>query len=72
MSNGVAALTLGAPNVRGCVDLRMATPVWLRGRWDDSLDTDGNAATNYDDQAAGRATFGVFRDRLIYRREVTR
>ncbi|CAG0930240.1 MAG: hypothetical protein EFKGCFLK_01207 [Rhodocyclaceae bacterium] len=72
LSNGVAALTLGAPNVRGCVDLRMATPVWLRGRWDDSLDTDGNAATNYDDQAAGRATFGVFRDRLIYRREVTR
>lgn len=72
LSSGSAALTLSAPNVRGCVDLRMVTPVWLRGRWDDSRDPDGNPATNYDDFAAARASFGIFRERLIYRREVTR
>jgi len=72
LSSGSAALTLSAPNVRGCVDLRMVTPVWLRGRWDDSRDPDGDPATNYDDFAAARASFGIFRERLIYRREVTR
>jgi len=68
--NGTANLTLSAPNVRGCVDMTMTTPAWLQGNWDgvDQLG-DGNL---YDDNAAARATFGVFRDRLIYRREVTR
>lgn len=70
--NGSAALTLSAPNVRGCTDMRMTTPAWLRGRWDEASDPDGDATTNYDDNAAGRATFGAFRDRMIFRREVTR
>jgi MSHA biogenesis protein MshQ len=70
--NGSAALTLGAPNVRGCADLRITTPVWMRGHWDEASDPDGDATTTYDDNAAGRATFGTFRDRMIFRREVTR
>lgn len=69
--SGTAALTLGAPNVRGCSDLRMATPAWLLGRWDDASNPDSDVTTNYDDNAAARATFGIFRDRLIFRREVT-
>jgi len=70
--NGIAALTFGAPNVRGCTDLRMTSPAWLQGRWDETSNPDGDATTNYDDNAAGRATFGTFRDRMIFRREVTR
>lgn len=68
--NGVATLTLAAPNVRGCADIIMTTPAWLLGRWDgvDQL-ADGRV---YDDNAAARATFGVYRERLIYRRELTR
>jgi MSHA biogenesis protein MshQ len=70
--SGTAALTLGAPNVRGCADMTMTTPSWLKGNWD-GVDQplpsgDGNI---YDDNAAARATFGIFRDRLIFRREVT-
>ncbi|MBZ0142443.1 MAG: hypothetical protein K8F56_02605, partial [Rhodocyclaceae bacterium] len=70
LSSGSATLTLGPPNVRGCADIRLATPAWLQGNWDgtDQLG-DGNL---YDDDASARASFGTFRDRMIFRREVTR
>ena len=42
---------------------------WLFGRWDDASDPDANAGTNYDDNPSARATFGVFRDRVLYRRK---
>ena len=70
LSSGVATLTLGAPGVSGCADVTMTTPTWLLGNWD-GVDQLGDG-TLYDDNAAARATFGVYRDRLIFRREVTR
>ncbi|MBZ0132177.1 MAG: LamG domain-containing protein [Rhodocyclaceae bacterium] len=67
---------LTAPGVgnQGSVDvtINLGTRLWLRGRWNDAVDTDADANTMYDDDAVARATFGIYRDRLIYRREVTR
>jgi MSHA biogenesis protein MshQ len=42
---------------------------WLYGRWDDLANPDSNASTIYDDNPSARATFGIFRDRVLYRRE---
>lgn len=42
---------------------------WLFGRWDDSADPDTNANTNYDDNPSATATFGIFRDRVLFRQE---
>ncbi len=67
---GAGTLVLAAPNVRGCADMSMTTPAWLRGRWNDAVDTDADTNTMYDDDTAARATFGIYRDRLIYRREI--
>ena len=67
---GTGTLTLAAPNARGCTDLLMTTPSWLLGRRDATDQSgDGNL---HDDAAAARATFGIFRDVLILRREVFR
>lgn len=46
-----------------------ASRPWLYGRWDDASDPDANASTNYDDNPSARGTFGIFRDRVLYRRE---
>jgi hypothetical protein len=59
---------------QGSVDVTVdlsALP-WLRGRWDDAANPDSDANTVYDDEPVARATFGVYRDRMIFRREVTR
>lgn len=70
LSGGTATLILAATNARGCSDVQMATPSWLLGRWD-GVDQGGDG-TFYDDAAAARATFGIFRDSILFRREVTR
>ncbi|MBI4989678.1 MAG: hypothetical protein HZC23_12735 [Rhodocyclales bacterium] len=68
---GVGSLMLSAPGAgnQGSVDLRvdLSGQPWLQGRWD-AVDqgADGNL---YDDDPSARATFGVFRDRVLYRRE---
>lgn len=61
-------------NNQGSVDVTINLGIrpWLHGRWNDAADTDGNANTLHDDDPAARATFGIYRDRLIFRREVTR
>ncbi len=63
---------LTVPGAQGSVDVTvdLAAMPWLRGRWNDAADTDANANTMYDDDPVARATFGIYRDRLIYRREV--
>jgi len=67
-------LTVPGLNNQGSVDvtINLGTRPWLRGRWNDAVDTDADANTMYDDDPVARATFGIYRDRLIYRREVTR
>jgi MSHA biogenesis protein MshQ len=58
---GDAALRLTAPGSgnNGFVTLTIATPSWLRYPWTSSTLTD----------AAARATFGIYKSPLIYRRE---
>ena len=72
INNPLNILRLSVPGVgnQGAVDVTVATPVWLLGNWD-GVDQLGDGAL-YDDNAAARATFGVYRDRLIFRREITR
>lgn len=69
-----AGTTLTAPlgGNRGSVDvtINLGTQTWLRGRWNDAVDTDADANTMYDDDPVARATFGIYRDRMIYRREI--
>jgi MSHA biogenesis protein MshQ len=65
--SGQGTLMLAAPNVRGCADMSMAVPIWMRGRWDGvDQGADGNL---YDDDPPARATFGVFKDKVLFRRE---
>lgn len=54
----------------GSVDVTvdLSAQAWLRGRWD-ATDQGGDSRW-YDDDAVARATFGVARDRVIFRREV--
>lgn len=67
-------LTLAAPGAQGNADVsvNLSAMPWLRGRWDDTANPDGNPNTMYDDAPKVRARFGVHRDSLIYRRENTR
>ncbi len=67
-------LTTPGFNNQGSVDvtINLGAMPWLLGRWDDAINPDGDAATMYDDDPITRATFGIYRDRLIFRREVTR
>lgn len=60
LSSGAGTLSLAAPGVRGCADLTMTAPSWLKGRW---------SGATYTQDPTARATFGVFRDRVLYRRE---
>lgn len=60
LSSGAGTLSLAAPGVRGCTDLTVTAPDWLKGRW---------SGATYTQNPSARATFGVFRDRVLYRRE---
>jgi len=60
LGSGSGTLTLAAPNVRGCADLTVTAPNWLKGRW---------SGATYTQNPSARATFGVFKDRVLYRRE---
>lgn len=68
-ANGATTITFSAPGEdnQGYVDLQTninATHSWLLGDYDN----DGN----FDDEAEGKASFGIFKgsDRIIFRREV--
>jgi len=69
LANGVATMTFAAPGKdnQGYVDIQSQTSLnfgWLLGDYDN----DGS----YDDEATGRASFGVFKgsDNIIFRREI--
>jgi hypothetical protein len=67
-------LRLSAPgaNNQGSVDVsvNLATRPWLLGRWfSPPTNPDGDVNTLYDENPTARATFGIYRDRTIYRRE---
>lgn len=58
--SGAGTVTLGAPGARGCADLTLTAPAWLKGRW---------SGATYSEDPRARATFGVFKDRVLFRRE---
>jgi MSHA biogenesis protein MshQ len=57
---GDAGLKFSKPSVAGYVDFFVTTPAWLQFPWQG-----GAVNTN----PTGRATFGVYKSRLIYMRE---
>lgn len=60
LAAGAGTVTLAAPGARGCSDLTLTAPAWLKGRW---------SGATYSEDPKARATFGVFKDRVLYRRE---
>ncbi|TXF13721.1 DUF6701 domain-containing protein [Pelomicrobium methylotrophicum] len=76
-SAGVGNLKLTKPgagntgSVQLRVDLTAESKRYLKGRWNDAADPDGNVATFYDDDPVARASFGQYKasERIIYLRE---
>jgi MSHA biogenesis protein MshQ len=60
LSSGAGTLSLAAPGVRGCADLSVTASDWLKGRW---------SGATYTENPRARASFGVFKDKVLYRRE---
>jgi MSHA biogenesis protein MshQ len=70
LANGVDQLLLTRPGTghSGWLDIILATPSYLLGNWGNCMGQAG-AAGLWDDQPCARATFGIYRAPLIYRRE---
>jgi hypothetical protein len=82
-NNGAVVLTVNLTGAAGnyCDAIGAANPAtvamprplpYLRGRWNDGADPDGNANTAYDDNPSARAGFGVYGSQpgnFIYFRE---
>lgn len=69
---GYLRLTAPGSGNQGSVDLSvdLTSRPWFLGRWlSPPSNPDGDGNTLYDENPTARATFGVFRDRTIYRRE---
>lgn len=60
LASGAGLLTLSAPGVRGCTDLILTAPAWLQGRW---------SGATYTENPKARATFGIFKEKVLFRRE---
>jgi MSHA biogenesis protein MshQ len=65
---GVASLNFTKPAKSGWLDIILSVPDYLKANWNNCMGQSG-AAGLHDDQPCARATFGVFRSPLIYRRE---
>lgn len=68
LSGGTANMTLTAPLKRGWIDLILTVPPHLQGNWANCWGQTGTAGV-LDDMPCARATFGVYKSPLIYRRE---
>jgi MSHA biogenesis protein MshQ len=70
LANGTDQLNFTAPGIAhsGWVDIVLAAPAHLLGNWGNCSGQGGNAGL-FDDLPCARATFGLFRSPLIYRRE---
>jgi len=70
---GATGTYCSAINGAAVATTAMATPLpYLRGRWNDSVDTDANPNTAYDDNPSARGGFGVYGSQpgnFIYFRE---
>jgi MSHA biogenesis protein MshQ len=68
LSSGAANMTLTAPLKRGWIDILLNVPPYLQGNWGNCWGQTGTAGL-LDDMPCARATFGVYKSPLIYRRE---
>lgn len=68
LAAGVSALQFSKPDKAGWLDIILATPSYLQGDWANCMGQSGTAGLR-DDLPCARATFGVFKSPLIYRRE---
>jgi MSHA biogenesis protein MshQ len=68
--SGRNTLNFSAPDTAhpGSVDILLPLPGYLQGNWGNCLGQTG-AAGLFDDNVCAKATFGVFKSTLIYRRE---
>jgi MSHA biogenesis protein MshQ len=65
---GVGSIALSAPAKKGWTDILLGVPNHLKGNWGNCWGQTG-AAGLLDDMPCARATFGIYRSPLIYRRE---
>ncbi len=68
LAGGVSSLHFSKPGNVGWLDAVLAIPDYLKGHWGNCMGQTG-AAGLLDDLPCARATFGVFKSPLIYRRE---
>lgn len=68
LSAGAASINFSAPGTNGWVDLILATPDHLKYNWGNCSGQTGTAGL-LDDLPCARATFGIYKSPLIYRRE---
>jgi hypothetical protein len=65
---GACSIALTAPGKNGWTDVILSVPNHLKGNWGNCWGQTG-AAGLLDDMPCARATFGVYKSPLIYRRE---
>lgn len=65
---GVGSIAFSAPGKKGWTDILLGVPNHLKGNWGNCWGQTG-AAGLLDDMPCARATFGIYRSPLIYRRE---
>lgn len=68
LAAGVTALTFTKPGKAGWLDIILDVPDYLKDNWGNCLGQSGTAGLR-DDFPCARATFGVYKSPLIYRRE---
>jgi MSHA biogenesis protein MshQ len=65
---GAGSIALTAPGKNGWTDISLSVPNHLKGNWGNCWGQTGTAGL-LDDMPCARATFGVYKSPLIYRRE---
>ena len=68
LAAGAATLNFSTPNRIGWLDVILNAPPYLQGDWANCLGQTGAAGLR-DDFPCARATFGIYKSPLIYRRE---
>jgi MSHA biogenesis protein MshQ len=68
LTGGVTALNFSKPGNPGWLDIILNAPDYLKDNWGNCMGQSGTAGLR-DDFPCGRATFGVYKSPLIYRRE---
>jgi hypothetical protein len=68
LASGAANMAFTAPGKRGWLDIILTMPDHLKANWGNCWGQSGTAGL-MDDLPCARATFGVYKSPLLYRRE---